>query len=332
MARPRHRRAPARSAPPALVDLAIGLLVGHCVHRRDEAPVWRFGPIVLVSPAEDAATAAVRAACATREWACASRNALLWNGRSLDRELAAALAGDRLDRLAAALANRRLVVVDRIDRVTHPERQQALVHLLDTTSATGTAWCVSVSRHPAKDMLPQAVSRLGGGLVVPAATPLTGPLPTGTAPTLARVIRVAARHHDIAPAAVTGPSRSRTVAAARSLAMYLARHLTGRSFQAIGDACGDRDHTTVLHGVRVCATRIARDPGFAADVDRLAAELRGPASSGSPAPGRRRSGVGAAALVDPSSTRRRPRPRAAAVTTRTTRGISPRRARQSGVR
>jgi hypothetical protein len=89
------------------------------------------------------------------------------------------------------------------------------------------------------------------------------------------VFRVAARHHELDVDDLLGPSRRRAVASARSLAMYLARLLTPKSLYAIGSACGGRDHTTVMHGVRVAERRIAGDTAFAADVARLVANLQG---------------------------------------------------------
>ena len=44
--------------------------------------------------------------------------------------------------------------------------------------------------------------------------------------------------------------RSRSVARPRQIAMTLAKELTNHSLPEIGDACGGRDHTTVLHGYR----------------------------------------------------------------------------------
>lgn len=297
---------PSGSVGPArLLDHVAGLMVEHLLGTRTTSAGWRLGPLVILSPADDAASAAVARALASPDAAHARDLVARWSGHDLDREIAAAIAGDRLDRLAAAVSARRLVVVDRIDRVVTVERQQALVHLFDVATAAGAAWLVSVAVHPRLAFMPQCSSRLCGGIVVAATEPVAAPPPAGSGPSLGRIIRATARLHDLAPATVVGPSRSRSVAAARSLAMYLARRLTGRSFQAIGRACGGRDHTTVLHGVRVCGERIARDPAFAADVDRLVTTLSG-------RPRRRgRSGVGSVAAASVARNRRRERRRPA---------------------
>lgn len=271
-------------APPRLLEHAVALLLGDISAASAATCPWRFGPLVIVSPADDAASAALG-----RTDAAAAFKAL--DGGTLDRDIASALAGERLDRLAVTLAARRLVVVDRIDRVSSGERQVALAHLLDACAAVGTVWLVSMPMHPAAGFVPQCASRFSAGLVVPeAALPEAQPHPGVAPPSLGSIIRAAARLHDVRPQEIIGPSRSRTVAGARSLAMYLARRLTGRSFQAIGAACGGRDHSTVMHGVRACRGRLARDPALAADVERIVGDL----SSSGPAPRDRARGAGAA--------------------------------------
>lgn len=307
---------PSRPGEPSLVgrllDHAVGLLVDHVTGLPGRSADWPFGPLVIVSAAEGVAATAVTAAAATRGATLAGSGVAVWHGQALGRDLAAAVAGERFERFTAAVAALRLVVIDRIDLVTGAEVEESLASLFDASTAAGTAWCVSVPQLPPAGLGPRCATRLGAGLVVPAAMP---PAPRaaapGRTPAVGRIIRAAARYHDVPVDAILGPVRMRTVAAARSLAMYLARRLTGRSFHSIGAACGRRDHTTVLHAVRVCGTRIARDPGFAADVERLAAALTGAVETRSPGALGRRSRVGSAALAGTLATRRRDRRRQA---------------------
>lgn len=279
-----------RVAADRLLDHAVVRLLDHLAAPRNAGP-WHFGPLVLLTAAETAAAGIVTAAAAARSMTWGAADVRLCAGRMLDREIAAALAGDRIDRLATTVAGCRLVIVDRIDHVSDVDRQRALVHLFEASTRADTTWVVSMPVHPEACLVPSLASRLCGGLVMRLA-PMSQsrPVPGGATPSVARIIRAAAGLHDVSPAAVVGPSRCRTVAAARSLAMYLARRLTGRSFEAIGAACGGRDHTTVLHGVRVCGARMARDPSFAADVERLEALIAGPGAE-PPATSRRRRGV-----------------------------------------
>ncbi len=75
-------------------------------------------------------------------------------------------------------------------------------------------------------------------------------------PSLEGIVSAAARHFGLRPAAVRGPSRQRHVALARGVAMYLARELTPLSLERIGEYCGGRDHTTVLHACRKLTARL----------------------------------------------------------------------------
>lgn len=65
------------------------------------------------------------------------------------------------------------------------------------------------------------------------------------------------------------PSRRQPLAIWRQVFMYVARQ-SGFSLVAIGRAL-ERDHTTVMHGVRVVAARIETHPAFADRVQQLVA-------------------------------------------------------------
>lgn len=56
-----------------------------------------------------------------------------------------------------------------------------------------------------------------------------------------------------------GPSRSQKVVKPRHIAMYLARQETKASLPKIGEALGDRDHSTVKHGIDKVTDQIERD-------------------------------------------------------------------------
>lgn len=203
----------------------------------------------------------------------------MWDGRTLGREIAAAMSHDTLHRLRERFAAPRLVIIDGVEQVTAWDVQRILSQLLDLAVAGGTSFVVTMRSHPlaAPSVEPSLASRLAGGLVVP--MPPTG-VPRGPeaggdrlVPSLRRVIGAAARLHGLAASDLIGPSRRRRVAHARGMAMYLARTLTAKSLQAIGAAFGGRDHTTVLHGIRVTEERRARDPALAAEIERLVETL-----------------------------------------------------------
>jgi chromosomal replication initiation ATPase DnaA len=207
--------------------------------------------------------------------------AVKWDGRSLDRELAAALSQNTIDRLHRRFTAAGLIIIDDAEQITAWDAQRVLAHLFDSATASGTLFIATLRMHPiaCSSLEPSLASRLAGGLVVsmPPVETMPGPLHAGSLRevSLRRVIGVTARRHGLTPADLAGPSRSRQVAQARAMAMYVARRLTGKSLQAIGVAFGGRDHTTVLHGIRATELRRSRDPGVAGEIDQLVAGLVG---------------------------------------------------------
>jgi chromosomal replication initiation ATPase DnaA len=207
-----------------------------------------------------------------------------WDGTSLGREIVAALDGDTLDRLHTRFTARPLILIDDLEKLAHPAAQQALAHLLDAAAAAGRCVVVTmrVPPHACTALERTLATRLCGGLVITLpGPPLPGPGDAAAATTasshagttLRRVIAATARHYGLEPADLTGPSRRRAIAHARSLAMYLSRKLTSESLLRIGAAFGDRDHTTVMHSLRVTEERIRKNAALGSDAERLLERL-----------------------------------------------------------
>ena len=74
-----------------------------------------------------------------------------------------------------------------------------------------------------------------------------------------QIIDVVASEMGISRSALLGPDRSKDTAWARQVAMYLIREETESSLPAIGDALGNRDHTTIMYGCKKVADAIERD-------------------------------------------------------------------------
>ncbi|MGP6174226.1 chromosomal replication initiator protein DnaA [Corynebacterium sp. A21] len=68
--------------------------------------------------------------------------------------------------------------------------------------------------------------------------------------TAAAIMEVAAEYFDISLDTLRGAGKTRAVAHARQLAMYLCRELTDLSLPKIGDQFGGKDHTTVMYADR----------------------------------------------------------------------------------
>jgi chromosomal replication initiator protein len=69
--------------------------------------------------------------------------------------------------------------------------------------------------------------------------------------------------------------RQRSVALPRQLCMYLARRNTRFSLEEIGGYFGGRDHTTVMHAVKIVQQRCTTDTEFGQQVQSLESRLRG---------------------------------------------------------
>ncbi len=84
--------------------------------------------------------------------------------------------------------------------------------------------------------------------------------------TVAQIISAVANFYHLEEAVLIGRGRTKEVAAARQMAMYLGREETDASLPQIGEALGGRDHTTILHGWEKIASQIEHD-------DRLRREM-----------------------------------------------------------
>ena len=76
------------------------------------------------------------------------------------------------------------------------------------------------------------------------------------------------------PEALSSKSRSKTIAEARHVAMYVVRELLGTPLQGIGLLYGGRDHSTVLYSIRKVASRMDGDEAFRHRVEEVMAELK----------------------------------------------------------
>ncbi|MGD9539256.1 MAG: chromosomal replication initiator protein DnaA [Alphaproteobacteria bacterium] len=93
--------------------------------------------------------------------------------------------------------------------------------------------------------------------------------------TIEEIQRRVAEHYNIKLSEMSSERRARAVARPRQVAMYLAKQLTTRSLPEIGRKFGGRDHTTVMHAIRVIEELRRADPGIAEDIELLIRLLEG---------------------------------------------------------
>ena len=99
---------------------------------------------------------------------------------------------------------------------------------------------------------------------MPASIPVAVAVAGVAAPTLGRVEW---------PADFVRDPRARAVVRPRQVAMYLAKVLTPRSYPEIGRKFGGRDHSTVIHAVRLIEDLRTRDADMDGDVRSLLRQL-----------------------------------------------------------
>jgi chromosomal replication initiator protein len=93
--------------------------------------------------------------------------------------------------------------------------------------------------------------------------------------TAATIMAVTAEYFSISIDDLVGSSRSRMMANARQMAMYLCRELTDLSLPKIGEKFGNRDHTTVMHADRKIRTQMAEKRTVYNQIAELTARIRG---------------------------------------------------------
>ena len=95
---------------------------------------------------------------------------------------------------------------------------------------------------------------------------------------IAEILDAAAQEFGVERAALVARDRRPAVAAARQVAMYLARELTEHSLPEIGRGIGGRNHTTVLHAVNRVGAALSTDDDVRSAVDNLRRRLGRPSS------------------------------------------------------
>jgi len=92
-------------------------------------------------------------------------------------------------------------------------------------------------------------------------------------PTPDVIIDETARYYGLTGADLRGQRRSKTIALARQVAMYLIRSLTNLSLVDIGKEFEDRNHSTVLTSIRKVEDQLRGDPAMAGTVRDITSNI-----------------------------------------------------------
>ncbi|MDD3981211.1 MAG: chromosomal replication initiator protein DnaA [Spirochaetales bacterium] len=92
--------------------------------------------------------------------------------------------------------------------------------------------------------------------------------------TVDSIIRMVADFYKLSLSDLKGKKRSKNIALARQVAMYVIREVTEYSTTEIGVEFGGRDHTTVMHSCQKIEQMLKFDPSFDATIQRLLRDAR----------------------------------------------------------
>jgi chromosomal replication initiator protein len=90
-----------------------------------------------------------------------------------------------------------------------------------------------------------------------------------------QILKVVADRFQMKVSDLKSKRRTKTVVYPRQVAMYLCRTLTDSSFPEIGRQFGGKDHSTVIHAVRLITDQVERDPQTRVTVDGLRKAIHG---------------------------------------------------------
>jgi chromosomal replication initiator protein len=94
------------------------------------------------------------------------------------------------------------------------------------------------------------------------------------------IMAVTAEYFTLTIDDLCGPMKTKHIASARQIAMYLCRELTDLSLPKIGQQFGGRDHTTVMHADRKIRNLMAERRSIYNQVTELTNRIKQQARSG----------------------------------------------------
>ncbi len=91
--------------------------------------------------------------------------------------------------------------------------------------------------------------------------------------TIDDIIRIVSTHYDVTEQQVKGRLRKREIVLPRQVIMYLADKHIRMPASRIGRCVGGRDHSTVIHSIRLITEKIQQDKDFCCEIQAIEQEL-----------------------------------------------------------
>lgn len=88
-----------------------------------------------------------------------------------------------------------------------------------------------------------------------------------------KILKIVAKNFAVSVKDIKGPRRTKDLALARQVCMYILREEFNYKLEEIAKFLGREDHTTVLHGVEKIKNKIMIQEGFSAQISRIIQEI-----------------------------------------------------------
>lgn len=88
------------------------------------------------------------------------------------------------------------------------------------------------------------------------------------------IIRTVAEHFDITPEDIVGSKRNSKVVYPRQICMFLCREMTNVPLKTIGNYIGNRDHTTIMHGIEKIEKEMTQSPTTQKAIDIIKKKIQ----------------------------------------------------------
>ena len=87
------------------------------------------------------------------------------------------------------------------------------------------------------------------------------------------IIEVVAEHFGITTDDIISSKRNKEIVRPRQIAMYLCRNMTNDTLDTIGKSLGNKDHTTIMHGLKAISDNLETDEQLKSTVDVLTKKI-----------------------------------------------------------
>jgi chromosomal replication initiator protein len=86
--------------------------------------------------------------------------------------------------------------------------------------------------------------------------------------------KIVTEHFNISLESIKSKTRKKEIVIARQVAMYLAKQYTNHSLKSIGDYCGGRDHSTVIHAIQAVNDMLATEHQFKLSFEEIKRKVK----------------------------------------------------------